>query len=175
MSSKEFANVRSQPSSSKDGSRNVSGGATGEYQPNQGRNGESRYWDTVMGRSYGSGGSTSQASTNSSQNMQVQVSRTISGLKPTASLWQDSGRGSTDFSQNSVRSNRQFPCTLCDARFERRGHLQSHIDTVHERKRPYACPEGCGKVFGHRSSLSRHIRTAHETSTESQSAVDHIF
>lgn len=57
---------------------------------------------------------------------------------------------------------RQFACVRCGARFERRGHLQSHIDTVHDRKRPFPCPRACGKVFGHRSSLSRHIRMAHD-------------
>lgn len=60
------------------------------------------------------------------------------------------------------KTARQFPCNRCNARFERRGHLQSHIDTVHDRLRPYSCPRrACGKVFGHRSSLARHLRTAH--------------
>eukprot|EP00171_Calliarthron_tuberculosum_P016113 IDg16113t1 len=58
-------------------------------------------------------------------------------------------------------SRRQFGCSQCHASFERRGHLRSHIDTVHERKRPFSCPRLCGKVFGHRSSLSRHIRGTH--------------
>lgn len=60
-------------------------------------------------------------------------------------------------------SERQFTCELCHSGFERRGHLEAHIETVHEGKRPHHCPYGCGKSFGHRSSLSRHIKSAHES------------
>lgn len=61
------------------------------------------------------------------------------------------------------RATRQFPCPNCpDKNFERRGHLDAHIETVHEGKRPHSCPRGCGKVFGHRSSLQRHVKTVHE-------------
>lgn len=60
-------------------------------------------------------------------------------------------------------SERQFSCELCKNGFERRGHLEAHIETVHEGKRPHHCPYGCGKSFGHRSSLSRHIKSAHDS------------
>lgn len=61
-------------------------------------------------------------------------------------------------------SSRKFSCTTCGSRFERRGHLDAHQTSVHEGKRPYDCPHGCGKAYGHQSSLSRHIKTAHQTS-----------
>lgn len=71
---------------------------------------------------------------------------------------------STGRAKRSSRSGstKQFPCKHCASIFERRGHLEAHVETVHEGKRPHQCPHGCGKVFGHRSSLSRHIKTAHE-------------
>lgn len=62
---------------------------------------------------------------------------------------------------------KQYQCKLCPASFERTGHLHAHIETVHERKKPHACPYGCGKVFAHKSSLGRHIRGYHETSESS--------
>lgn len=61
-------------------------------------------------------------------------------------------------------STKQFSCKLCSSVFERRGHLEAHVETVHEGKKPHHCPHGCGKVFGHRSSLNRHIKSAHENS-----------
>eukprot|EP00177_Eucheuma_denticulatum_P001163 GFKZ01002094.1.p1 GENE.GFKZ01002094.1~~GFKZ01002094.1.p1 ORF type:complete len:164 (-),score=7.23 GFKZ01002094.1:261-752(-) len=71
------------------------------------------------------------------------------------------GTGRTKRSSRSG-STKQFPCKHCSSIFERRGHLEAHVETVHEGKRPHHCPHGCGKVFGHRSSLSRHIKSAHE-------------
>eukprot|EP00178_Gracilaria_changii_P021185 TRINITY_DN63071_c0_g1_i1.p2 TRINITY_DN63071_c0_g1~~TRINITY_DN63071_c0_g1_i1.p2 ORF type:complete len:192 (-),score=24.96 TRINITY_DN63071_c0_g1_i1:765-1259(-) len=59
------------------------------------------------------------------------------------------------------RSSRQFQCPQCPSLFERRGHLEAHVETVHEGKRPHGCPHNCGKMFGHRSSLSRHVKSAH--------------
>ena len=64
---------------------------------------------------------------------------------------------------NRTQSLRPFKCDLCSSRFERRGHLESHVETVHHHMRPHNCTrESCPKTFGHRSSLSRHIRNVHD-------------
>lgn len=73
---------------------------------------------------------------------------------------------STNSSKNimdNTNAHRRFRCELCDKRFERRGHRQVHIETVHEGRRTHKCPRGCGKSFAHSSSLRRHVKSAHES------------
>lgn len=107
----------------------------------------SRYWATVLCDPLEVSSSISTTSSTTTTTVNNTVEQTSPRLPPRRII---------------SKTSRQFGCVRCGARFERRGHLQSHIDTVHDRKRPFSCPRGCGKVFGHRSSLSRHIRTAHE-------------
>ncbi|CAN8066663.1 unnamed protein product [Agarophyton chilense] len=60
-------------------------------------------------------------------------------------------------------ASRPFACHLCKGRFERIGHLNAHIDAVHNSRKPYKCQyENCGKCFSHKSSLYRHVRGIHE-------------
>lgn len=76
---------------------------------------------------------------------------------------------------------KQFPCTYsgCTHIFTKRGNLNVHIKTVHERKKEYVCgvtdvpvPDeveagrvnsatGCGRSFTSKASLVEHVRTAH--------------
>lgn len=69
----------------------------------------------------------------------------------------------TSHRQSRTAPPRPFACDQCPRRFERRGHLESHIDAIHRLRQPYECDvAGCGKTFSHRSSLSRHIKGVHE-------------
>ena len=75
-----------------------------------------------------------------------------------------------------------FPCThaRCDRSFSKKGNLNVHIKTVHERRRDFICGQselaltqlqdaedqrqeliGCGRDFTSKSSLEEHVRTAH--------------
>lgn len=112
---------------------------------------QERYWETVLGAA-----PSSSAAPKSIPNPTLQ--RTTSSSTTTLPL----NAASAQRGKGKTRSSpRLFECSRCDARFERRGHLQSHINTVHERKRPFQCPRRCGKVFAHRSSLNRHLRITH--------------
>jgi hypothetical protein len=57
--------------------------------------------------------------------------------------------------------SKRFSCDVCGRRFDRRGHLISHIEAVHNRQKLHPCSM-CDARFGHSSSLLRHRRTLHE-------------
>lgn len=44
----------------------------------------------------------------------------------------------------------------CSSRFGQKSDLNKHFKTVHQKIKPYACPE-CGLTFGHRGNLLRHV------------------
>lgn len=48
-----------------------------------------------------------------------------------------------------------YPCTLCAKPFMVRQDLESHVNSVHLKLRPYACA-ACGKASGHPRFLVRH-------------------
>ena len=77
-----------------------------------------------------------------------------------------------------------FPChySNCNRSFSKKGNLNVHIKTVHEKRRDFVCGEtelsmqdlldtltvgammeieGCGRDFTSKSSLEEHVRTAH--------------
>ena len=86
---------------------------------------------------------------------------------------------------DSQQSTAAFPCTYndCDRSFSKKGNLNVHIKTVHEKRRDFVCGEtelglselvgqqvlpeyleeieGCGRDFTSKSSLEEHVRTAH--------------
>jgi general transcription factor IIIA len=86
---------------------------------------------------------------------------------------------------DSQQSNAAFPCTYanCNRSFTKKGNLNVHIKTVHQRRRDFVCGEtelnlsdlvgsqsmkddlaeieGCGRDFTSKSSLEEHVRTAH--------------
>ncbi|KAK5074481.1 hypothetical protein LTR70_010195 [Exophiala xenobiotica] len=79
------------------------------------------------------------------------------------------------------RVAKQFPCTHpgCTHVFTKRGNLNVHIKTVHEKKRDFICgvteitvpgeledgleasANGCGRSFTSKAALVEHVRTAH--------------
>lgn len=78
-----------------------------------------------------------------------------------------SGSGSSSSAPNE---NKKFKCETCAARFERKGHLETHRTSVHEGQRNHHCTErGCDKSFGHSSSLSRHIKQWHKKESSKSS------
>ena len=113
-------------------------------QMNRHKKSNSRYWSTVMNLSPASSsdgpGSHPVNEGQAQGRSRPQSWRTCSGIKKA----------------------KKFLCHICSARFERKGHLQSHIDTVHNGKRDFKCGDGCEKTFAHKSSLRRHVRKAHE-------------
>ena len=50
-----------------------------------------------------------------------------------------------------------FECTLCKRRVSERRMLESHMETVHKKKKPFLCSY-CGKSFASKSTLNLHIR-----------------
>lgn len=119
-----------------------------------------RYWETVLGTLPMTSLSDSLSSEFSGSSQRIESTKTLISTSPEPTLLVPL-RAQSDSIRKARVNRRQFGCTRCNARFERRGHLRSHVDTVHDRKRPFSCPLVCGKVFGHRSSLNRHIRAAH--------------
>lgn len=131
------------------GDQPTAGSAKGQV-----RRGNSEYWTTVMGSS-----NSSNAQSNSSGLYTDQGSGTSSIY-----LSQMPAGGKSTGKKGGLRRQaiKQFQCDRCPARFERKGHLKSHQETVHEGKKPYKCSESpCNKMFGHSSSLSRHVRNTH--------------
>ena len=49
-----------------------------------------------------------------------------------------------------------FQCPLCSYAAAYRGNLNSHIMSVHEKRKPYACPAQCGYACTQKSGLKRH-------------------
>lgn len=62
----------------------------------------------------------------------------------------------------SVATNialRSFKCELCERSFLRMSQVKMHMDIVHSEKR-FKCTE-CGKLFGYKSCLNRHMKLYH--------------
>jgi hypothetical protein len=95
---------------------------------------------------------------------------TVVPLLAGQSLQQSNGPGHREtepFGSNSRRrrpqAQRKFICTLCQQTFERKGHRDSHYEAVHQRIQKHKCFfTECGRAFGHRSSLNRHLRSVHD-------------
>ena len=57
-------------------------------------------------------------------------------------------------------ASKRFPCSMCKYEATQKGHLNSHIKTVHDRIKDLC--EKCNKEFSDRSNLKKHIRADHE-------------
>ena len=64
---------------------------------------------------------------------------------------------------SDVHGKALFKCHFenCDYANARRNHLNNHIQSVHEGKKPFQC-HICNNSFTLRSSLSKHIKSVHE-------------
>lgn len=57
---------------------------------------------------------------------------------------------------------KRFKCTTCGIMFSIKCNLATHVSTIHQRILPFACQVGeCGKVFGEKAKLTRHLKVAH--------------
>lgn len=107
----------------------------------------SKYWETVLHPP--------------NSNLQNQCQR--SEAQSTASK-KNGSRGDTQTgnSVSKAASRPRFTCSHCNKNtFERKGHLESHVKSVHYGKKEHVC-QSCEKSFGHRSSLQRHVKNVHE-------------
>gem|GEM_PF-4834878 len=51
-------------------------------------------------------------------------------------------------------------CATCGKAFKKKGNLNRHIKTVHEKQKPFKC-EHCGRTFGQKEHLNKHIKVVH--------------
>ena len=63
--------------------------------------------------------------------------------------------------QTVHEKRRDFACPYCAAAFGEAGSLKKHVQTVHEKRRDFACPH-CAAAFGRACDLKRHVQTVHE-------------
>jgi uncharacterized C2H2 Zn-finger protein len=49
-----------------------------------------------------------------------------------------------------------FACSICTQTFRRKYDLKTHVEAVHEKRRPHACPyEACSASFAHRGTMTK--------------------
>lgn len=60
---------------------------------------------------------------------------------------------------------KNFKCDQCGKLFYSRGHLNEHINGVHNRSSSVQCPE-CGKSFHTAKRMKKHLFNAHKESAE---------
>ena len=63
--------------------------------------------------------------------------------------------------ENSDNVVHKFKCSICSKAFKLKRYLKSHIQSVHEKKRPFICPT-CSKTFKQKNTLNQHIALVHE-------------
>jgi uncharacterized Zn-finger protein len=54
-----------------------------------------------------------------------------------------------------------FECTICDASFAYKHHMNRHIVSVHEEKKPFECNISDAR-FARKTHLNGHIATVHD-------------
>ena len=72
---------------------------------------------------------------------------------------QNSEEPLTDSTEASEENNEEFSCNFCDKKFSQRGHLQVHMDALHNGLR-FPCSH-CGKEFKQKPHLQRHVESVH--------------
>ena len=81
----------------------------------------------------------------------------VESLQSTKELGEDQTPPDTDKSQEEEIG--EFSCNVCSNKFSQRGHLQVHMDTLHNGVR-FPCSH-CGKEFKQRPHLQRHVESVH--------------
>lgn len=61
-------------------------------------------------------------------------------------------------------SKKRVQCSQCDKSFSQISHLNVHVASVHDKKKPHKCTQ-CDKGFSQSSNMRRHIATVHEKTT----------
>lgn len=137
-------------------SRQSSGAAPCSSQSTGGNgSGSSRYWRDVLG-------SETPVPSTKSNSLHKPISQDPS--KPASTQFGSDCSGKQRSSRNLANASSPAMvlwCEVCQRGFERRGHLEAHVQSVHEGKRLHTCPHGCGKTYGHESSLQRHVKQVH--------------
>ena len=60
------------------------------------------------------------------------------------------------------KKERSHQCIQCLKKFGESRGLTRHIEAVHNKERPHACPEpGCAQKFGQKFNLKRHLMLVH--------------
>ena len=54
-----------------------------------------------------------------------------------------------------------FACQDCNKKFKSKINLKQHVEIVHEKKKPFACQD-CDMKFTSMESLEQHVETVHE-------------
>ena len=102
----------------------------------------------------------------------------VSGQTAISSYGQVSGSCQASVSGQTTKKNKKITlkeknkksdgptkCAICKKKFTRRSDMQSHVDVVHEGKKPYQCPR-CGMKFGQNSAVHKHFRKKHSEEVE---------
>ena len=59
------------------------------------------------------------------------------------------------------KTRKTYNCSHCNSNFSRKPNLLRHVESVHERKRPFVCTI-CNHEFAHKNDLKRHTIVVHE-------------
>ena len=68
---------------------------------------------------------------------------------------------------NSKEIAKRHTCNHCSKSFSKKGYLQSHIKSVHEKIRDHKC-EQCDRAFFQKSNLKSHIKQIHENAPKTK-------
>lgn len=91
------------------------------------------------------------------------------GTNCSESTFFDSQRNENEFNVNSETKDNIFEdmeskhiCPLCFKSFNQKSNKTKHQKQVHEKRKPYVCPEkGCTKMFAQNSVKITHYKTVH--------------
>lgn len=70
-------------------------------------------------------------------------------------------KGKTVGKTGAAGSLRKFGCVICGARFPYKSLLSTHVQSVHEKKKPYKCAS-CTKMFAKKHDLTTHQNAVHK-------------